>query len=176
MVYVIFPLVFPCLCDISIDTEPYNVISGQGREEMTLGAHLTGNYRVRAIRPAIEDSWRFCNTMAENTEVRRHALKLRYWPERNPEADSGQIVDLDWSWVRSLRGMKVGELRVNDTIGGNDNLRIIFFVGDPAFREPLPMIWVLRVMHKRRDQFTKNDLAIFRARRALVRERFYGGP
>ena len=29
---------------------------------------------------------------------------------------SGEVVDLDWSWIRSLDGLKVGELRVHDTI------------------------------------------------------------
>jgi hypothetical protein len=100
-------------------------------------------------------------------------LKLRYWPQKSPVDESGKLLDLDWSWIRALHGLKVGELRIHDTIGGNDNLRIIFFEGDPAVREPLPMIWVLHVMQKKRNNFTSNDLGIFRARRTLVIERFY---
>ncbi|HEY7335265.1 MAG TPA: hypothetical protein VH639_10295 [Bryobacteraceae bacterium] len=102
-------------------------------------------------------------------EIRRQALKLRYWPG----GDGGQVVDLDWSWIRTLPGLRVGELRIHDTIAGNDNLRIIFFVGDESEKDPLPLIWVLRVMQKRKNDFTANEVNIFKARRRLVMERFY---
>jgi hypothetical protein len=140
---------------------------------MTLGEFLTGNYRVRALRSSLNDAGWLCNKMAENIEIRRHALKLRYWPQRNPQDDSGQLLDLDWSWIQSMPGKRVGELRIHDTIAGNDNLRIIFFVGDEMFREPLPIIWILRVMQKDRNDFSRHDIAVFKARRTLVIERFY---
>jgi hypothetical protein len=138
------------------------------------GDFLTGNYRVRAIWPALAEVNRLCDRMSEKIELRRHALKLRYWPERNPESEEGNLLDLNWSWVQSLRGLHVGELRVDDRIAGMDNLRIIFFVGDSKVQKPLPMIWVLRVMQKKRQDFSRNDLRVFRARRTLVLERFYG--
>lgn len=128
------------------------------------GEHLTGTHRVRAIRPAFEDASGLLKKTREKCELRRHSLKLRYWPD---------TVDLSWSWIKSLDGMKVGELRIDDTIGGNDNLRIIFFVGDSSVKDPLPLIWVIRVMQKKRMDFSKNDLRIFKARRLLVIERFY---
>lgn len=137
------------------------------------GEHLTGNYRVRAIRPALAEVFGLCNRMSENIEIRRHALKLRYWPEKNPRTAGGMLLDLDWSWVRSLPGLRVGELRIDDTIAGKDNLRVIFFVADARVRKRLPIIWVLRVMQKGRQDFSKNDLRVFRARRTLVLERFY---
>jgi hypothetical protein len=105
-------------------------------------------------------------------EVRRHSLKLRYWPAHHPADNAGKILDLDWEWIRSLSGLRIGELRVADTIGGNDNLRVIFYVGSAEIRKPLPMIWVIRVIQKKRDDFSRNDLSIFRARRLLVVERF----
>ncbi len=71
-----------------------------------------------------------------------------------------------------MPGFHIGELRVADAIGGNDNLRIIFYVGSAEIREPLPMIWILRVLQKKRDDFSKNDVSIFKARRLLVIERF----
>ncbi len=111
--------------------------------------------------------------MKDNIRIRRHSLKLRYWPQQNPEDDSGQVLDIDWSWVQALKGKKVGELRIQDVIGGNDNLRVIFFVGDSAVREPLPMIWILRVMQKKRDHFSRADIKIFEARCTIVMERFY---
>jgi hypothetical protein len=137
------------------------------------GAFLTGNYRVRAISPALREVYRLCNRVSENIEIRRHALKLRYWPENNPKTTEGPLLDLNWSWVRSLPRLRVGELRIGDTIAGNDNLRAIFFVGDAKIRKPLPIIWILRVMQKSRQDFSKNDISIFRARRTLVLKRFY---
>ena len=108
-------------------------------------------------------------------EVRRHALKLRFWPERCPADDDGQLLDLDWSWVKALSGKRVGELRISDSIGGHDNIRVIFF--DPhkqAEKEPMPMLWVLAVFQKKRDDFTKHQILVFKTRRKIVLERFYG--
>lgn len=137
------------------------------------GENLTGTRRVRAIRPAFDDVARLCKRTRDKIEVRRHALKLRYWPDKHPTDHCGKVLDLDWSWIRALPGLNIGELRVHDTIGGNDNLRIIFFEGDSSVREPLPMVWVLCVMQKKRDDFSVHNLAVFRARRTLVIERFY---
>jgi hypothetical protein len=63
-------------------------------------------------------------------------------------------------------------LRIGDVIGGNDNLRVIFYMGSAEVRDPLPMIWIIRVLQKKRDDFSTHDLSIFRARRGLVIERF----
>ena len=138
-----------------------------------LGKYLTGSYRVRALQPAIADANRLLDRCRDRMELRRHSLKLRYWPEKCTETESGLVVDMDWSWVKSLPGMKVGELRIDDVIGGHENLRVIFFQGPSEIRDPLPLIWIIRVMDKKRDDFSKNDLAIFRARRLLVLQRFY---
>ncbi|MHB1557148.1 MAG: hypothetical protein ACYC61_06695 [Isosphaeraceae bacterium] len=137
-----------------------------------MGTGLAGNYRIRALRSAFEDVRGLCPRIRDQMEIRRHALKLRYWPERHPADEAGKILDLDWEWVRALRGLHVGELRIGDVIGGNNNLRVIFYLGNAGIRDPLPMIWILRVFQKRRDDFSRNDLAIFRARRLLVIERF----
>lgn len=136
-----------------------------------LGGSLTGNYHVRAIRPAFHDARRCLPRMRDRAELRRHALKLRFWPERWPADDNGQILDLDWSWIRSLPHKKVGELRIHDRIGDCDNLRVIFF--DPQISEPYPTLWVLAVLQKKRDDFSRHMLRIFDSRRTLVLERFY---
>lgn len=138
------------------------------------GSGLTGNFRVRMIRPAFDEVRRLCDRCRDGMSVRRHLLKLRYWPENHPLDDSGTVIDLDWSWIRSLPNLSIGELRIHDTISGNNNLRAAFFVGDHNVREPLPMIWVLAVMQKKRDDFTSQQIKVFRARRLLVLERFYG--
>ncbi len=134
---------------------------------------LTGDFLVRVFRPAFDDVRSLFHRRRDNIEVRRHALKLRYWPQSNATELSEKIIDLDWSWIRSLPNLKVGELRVHDTIGGQDNLRIIFFVGPPSERMPKRCIWILAVIQKGRDDFSSGQIAIFKGRRKLVCERFY---
>lgn len=73
-----------------------------------------------------------------------------------------------------MPGLHIGESRVADAIGGNDNLRVIFYLGNAEIRAPLPMTWILRVLQKKRDDFSRNDISIFRSRRLLVVERFEG--
>lgn len=138
---------------------------------MDLPGNLTGNYFVRAIRSALDDARRWMPRRKHQAELRRQALKLRFWPERHPEDDTRQLLDLDWSWIRALPGMNVGELRIHDTIGGCDNLRVIFFV--PPTREPLPVLWIIGVLQKKRDDFTSAQVRTYKLRRQLVLERFY---
>jgi len=136
-------------------------------------ASLTGNFRVRATRSALTAARRLFPKAADRMEVRSHALKLRYWPLKHPADKSGKLLDLNWDWIKALKGTEIGELRLDDTIGGFDNLRIIFLVGDKKVVKPLPIIWVLQVMQKKRMEWTTNDLAIFKARRLQVIEWFY---
>lgn len=136
------------------------------------GAALTGTHRVRIFRPAFDQVRKLCRSTRECIELRRHALQLRYWPGHQTD-EGGQLVDLNWTWVKSLPGLQIGELRIDDVIGGNDNLRIIFFVGDEEVKQPLPMIWVLNVFQKKRDYLTTSQVKVFRGQRQLVIERFY---
>jgi len=142
-------------------------------EEVMAGENLSGNFRVRVIRPALHKAYKMFPKCRDQMELRAHALKLRYWPNKEVTDDGGFLVDLDWSWIRSLAGKKIGELRIADNIGGHENLRIIFFEGDNKVCNPLPMIWVIDVFAKKKDYFTANELKIFEARRTLVVERFY---
>lgn len=134
---------------------------------------LEGNYHVRVFRPAWSDVHRWFPRTKHKIEVRSHALKLRYWPEKNPSDERGVLLDLDWCWIRALRTRSIGELRIDDTIGGNDNIRIVFFRGDPKVRLPLPIIWILAVLQKKGDDWTTANYKTFKARRTLVVERFY---
>lgn len=134
---------------------------------------LTGGYRVRAIRPALKEATRLCSRARDFFELRAQALKLRFWPQHLHEFPNGHVLDLDWEWIQALRGLQVGELRVDDTIGGLSNIRVIFFVGPHDVKAPLPMIWILAILQKKRQEFTTDNIEIFRARRTLVRERFY---
>jgi hypothetical protein len=134
---------------------------------------MTGSHWVRALRPAMDDAKKWLPRTRDRAELRRHALKLRFWPERNPLEENGTVLDVDWSWIKSLKGLTVGELRIQDEFGGCDNLRIIFYV--PGIKIPYPCVWVLSVLQKKRMDFTKAQLDNFRLRRTLVNERFYNG-
>ena len=85
---------------------------------------LEGSYRVRVFRPAWHDATKWFPRTRDRIEVRSHALKLRFWPEKNPSDDSGKLLDLDWCWIQAVRKHNIGELRIDDVIGGHDNIRI----------------------------------------------------
>src|SRR5215218_7132165 len=107
--------------------------------------HLSGSFFVRATHAALGDVDGLFVRRSARMEVRRQALKLRYWPAFSTTEPSGRVVDLDWSWIRALSNLKVGELRIDDTIGGMDNLRVIFFVGPASEKFPMTCIWILSV-------------------------------
>jgi len=134
---------------------------------------LQGTHHVRVIRPAWHDAHKWFPRTRDRAEVRSHALKLRYWPEKNPETDAGLLLDVDWCWIKELAGLDIGELRITNTIGGHDNIRVVFYRGDQAVRRPLPVIWVLSAMQKKSMGWTTANLKTFKARRTLVIERFY---
>jgi hypothetical protein len=136
------------------------------------GEGLTGNYRVRVLRPALDEAYKLCPRMCDRMELRAQALKLRYWPANQSSDGNGQLLDLDWSWIKAAPHLRIGELRIDDTIGGNDNLRLIFFVGERVVAMPMPVIWILRAMQKKRNDFSAHDLAMVKARRMFVQERF----
>ena len=140
-----------------------------------MDSNLTGSYLVRVGRWAFQDARKWLPRTRDRAELRRHALKLRFWPSGASDDEGGQVMDLDWSWIKALAGKRIGELRVNDVIGGCDNLRIIFF--DPKLpTAPLPTLWVLSVFQKKRDDFTPAQIKNFQARSRLVLERFYRNP
>jgi len=136
---------------------------------------LEGSFWVRVAIPAINDARSLWRRTKDRMVGRRHAIKLRYWPERYPELDRGQILDLDWCWIQAAKGLRIGELRVSERVGEHDNVRIIFYVHDSVKAgDPLPICWILAVMQKKRDQFTSAEIATIRARRQLILTRYYG--
>ncbi len=139
-----------------------------------MDGNLTGTHWVRAGRWALQDAHKWLPKKKDFAALRRHALKLRFWPNHHPENDDGQLLDLNWSWIRALPGKRIGELRIDDTIGGCDNLRVIFFV--PREETEPPMLWVLAAFQKKRDDFSKAQIQTFKGRRELILERFYRNP
>ena len=107
-------------------------------------------------------------------ELRYQALKLRWWP-KGEERESGQIEDLNWEPVKGLgSGLRVHELRIDDEIGGHDNIRVFFMVSNRVLPDdPLPRIWLLMTMQKKSQKLTKRDLTVLRARARLVLKRYY---
>ena len=114
--------------------------------------------------------------MRDRAELRRQALKLRFW------GPQGLIEDLDWDWIKALREKRIGELRIGDVLGDRDNLRVITW--HPSIdlapnwnpnSEPVPHIWILAVLQKKRNDFTDGNLKNFLLRRQTVIERFYDG-
>ena len=95
-------------------------------------------------------------------EARKHALKLAFWPGVDDPAQ-GLVVDLDWDWIRALRSQNVAELRIRDNIGGNRNLRVIFWLpgaplsGDPVDSKGNQMkrIWTIAVVNKKSKRLKK---------------------
>jgi len=140
----------------------------------SLGSGLTGTYLVKRTRAAKAAAHRLFPRIADYMELRAHALKLRYWPDKNPTDEADRLLDLDWGWIKSLKGANVGELRIDDAIGGIENLRVIFFVGEKTATSKRPIIWILHVLQKKRQDFASQDLDLFRLRRLHVLSLAYG--
>ncbi len=136
-----------------------------------LPGNLTGTYLVRTGNWAMQEARKWLPRTRDRAELRRHALKLRFWPGHTADVHGGDVEDLDWTWIRSLPGKRVGELRIRDTIGGCDNLRLIFYA--PPFLTEPPILWILSVLQKKRDDFTTAQIRNYDLRRKLIIERFY---
>lgn len=134
---------------------------------------LTGSRHIKAFRPALAQARKLLRRDRDFFELRAQALKLRYWPQKTPTDSDGNLLDLNWCWIESLKGKHVGELRIDDEIGGFDNLRVIFFDAASYPHGGLPMIWILSALQKKRNEWTKNNIKTFDAQRRLVIERFY---
>jgi hypothetical protein len=136
---------------------------------------MTGNRLVRLIHPLHKDCERLLGTNRDRKIVRRHALKLRYWPEFNPTTEAGQLLDLDWSWIKACPGMNIGELRINERLSGFDNWRVIFFDGLKPKDGGIRKLWILQLMKKKSNDFSDAEIRTFRLRRMLVVQRYYEG-
>ncbi len=141
---------------------------------------LTGVNFVRASRHGLQAARKFWPVTGDRFEIRRQALKLRFWDERHLHPP-GILVDLSYESIKSLPGLGIYELRIDDIIGGLSNIRVVFF--DPpkdwqlvvVERRPMRIVWVLEAMPKRRNDWTTHDIKRFRAARLLIKKRCYGG-
>lgn len=140
---------------------------------------FTGVNFVRCTRHGLQVARKTWPNTADRFEVRRQALKLRFWDERHLHP-AGMLFDLTYESIKALSGLGIYEVRLDDDIGGQSNIRLVFF--DPprdwhplaTEARPLRIVWVLEALSKRRNDWTQNDLTRFRAARLLIARRFYG--
>lgn len=127
---------------------------------------LFGAYYVKPTATAIVRAYKLCgDSVRDVMKIRQHALKLAFWPNE---------ADLDWEWIQALKNKRIGELRIDEAIAGNNNLRVIFFKANkPLPNEPLPRIWSLTVLQKKSQHFTAGDLQAFSAMRDIIVFRNY---
>jgi hypothetical protein len=140
---------------------------------------ITGTNFVRCTRHGLRVSKRYWPKTGDRFEVRRQALKLKFWDERHLHV-AGMLFDHTYESIKGLPKLGIYELRLDDEIGGQSNIRVVFF--DPPSdwqpvvgeTRPLRVVWVLEALPKRRNDWTANDLGRFRVARLLIQKRFYG--
>lgn len=138
-----------------------------------MSAKLQGRYYVTPTGTAVHKAWKLFDKKAgPYYELRQHGLKLAHFPDGKTDR---LVVDLDWDWIDGTGdGHGIGELRIDDKIGGHENLRMIFYVADKKLAgEPLPRIWVFSVFPKKTNRFTNNELRVFRAQKKIIVRRHY---
>ncbi len=140
-----------------------------------MGKGLFGEYFVVPTGTAVSRAWKLSgHSMREYQVLRRHGLKLAFWPGGVDDALHG--ADLDWDWVRTLESKRVGELRIDEPIAGQENIRVIFFKANKLLDgDPMLRIWLLTVFPKKRQGFTTFEIDAWRAMRDLIVHRFYDG-
>lgn len=140
---------------------------------------ITGVNFVRCTRHGLQVARRTWPKTADRFEVRRQALKLRFWDERHLHP-TGMLFDHTYESIKALSGLGIYELRLADEIGGQSNIRLVFFDPprdwQPVLGEarPLRIVWVLEALPKRRNDWTPNEISRFRAARLLIAKRWYG--
>jgi hypothetical protein len=138
-------------------------------------AALFGRYYVKPTMSSMRDAQALFPKYGHYQEARRHALKLAFWP--GFDGGGGVVEDLHWSWIDGMPEPRAAELRIHETIGGCDNLRIIFYVSKIVLpSDPMPRIWTLAIMQKKTNCFNSHDLKIFRGRLTILLKRNYPLP
>ena len=139
---------------------------------------VTGCNFVRFSRSglqAIRKSW---PRTRDRFELRRQALKLRFWDQRQSHG-LGLLFDLSYERIKGVADRDIYELRIDDDVGGQSNIRVVLFDPPsgwtplPDHVKPLRTLWVLEIMPKKRDDWTVNDFTRFKAARLVAKKRFY---
>jgi len=117
--------------------------------------------RVRICRPAFQDSQRILCRLSARAEVRRQAMKLRWW---NPHETL--VLDVRWE---PLPDTDMRALLLDDNYGVTSKLALVFFHFQPMNRDDRA-IWVLSLVQQT-ELFTPITKAILLGRRCVVTER-----
>jgi len=140
---------------------------------------ITGVNFVRFTRHGLQAIRSYWKKTGDRFEVRRQALKLRFWDERHLHPP-GMLFDHTYESIKSFAGLGIYEMRLDDDVGSQSNIRIVFFDPphdwQPTSEEARPMriIWAIEALPKRRNDWTTNDITRFRTSRRLIQKRFYG--
>lgn len=138
---------------------------------------LTGSNFVRFTRHGLQSARSIWDRTGDRFEVRRQALKLRFWDERHRHPP-GMLCDHTYESIKALSGLGLYEFRLDDEIGGQENIRAIFFDPpkdwEPIEKKPMRIVWILEIFPKKRNDFTTHDIRRFKASRTLLAQRCYG--
>lgn len=138
-------------------------------------SELFGSFHVTPSPTAMREANDLFPRYRDYQRARKHALKLAFWPAESAEL-SGKAIDLDWDTITGMEGPKACELRIDDVIGGFNNIRIIFYAFSKDIILPgdiLPRLFTIGVMQKKTQKFSKANLDTFKARVAIIRRRYY---
>jgi hypothetical protein len=127
-----------------------------------------GTHFIRALPTAIKEAKDLCPSTRDFFILKDHSLKLCRWPGEN-----GMVEDLEWCWVAALKGQDIGELKITDVVGGNNNLRVFFYVGEKRPQDTMSNVWVLMVMQKKSEDILKGTLKTLAIRRKHLIKREY---
>jgi hypothetical protein len=140
---------------------------------------LAGVNFVRFSRHGLQSIKHHWKAIGDRFEIRHEALKLRWWDERHLHSP-GLLFDQSYESIKALSGKGIYALRIDDVIGGQSNIRIVFFDPPKSWvpvvgeQKPMRVIWILEVLPKRRNDWSINDLTRFKAARLIISRRFYG--
>lgn len=101
-----------------------------------------------------------------------------FWDLRH-NSPPGFLIDCTYEGIKGITNVKVYEMRLDGTIGGQSNIRVVFL--DPPqewvpltrFRSALRNVWLLEIIPKRRDNWTTNDLNRFRGTSLIVQQKLH---
>ena len=132
---------------------------------------LSGYYYVKRVPAVIVDERIALPNAHDRQELRRHILKLRFWPTGcYPDIWPHLVEDLAF---RPVEGMaNVYQLEIAGPIGPCENLSAVFYVTDVKIDDDLlPRIWVLEVLPG--QEISARDMRSIRARIRILQKRFY---
>jgi hypothetical protein len=135
---------------------------------------LEGTHHVRVLRSALQKARKVWPRAKPRMEVRRHSIKLRWWGEKHKD---DCLLDLTYESIKARPGSGLYELRIDDEIGGHENIRVIFLVPPkewiPLQESLKPVLWIIEALPKKRDDWTSAQLTRFDAGAAIIKQRFY---